>query len=146
DMIRKSFVQLQEAWSNQDVHLLQTLLYPTLFTDWFKQIDDMIAKGERNQVRNVIIRDLAIVDVQNYQNNDQDCFTVCVDASASDLTFNSVGEIVKDQTGAFREFWTYQWCDGAWRLIAVSQKDKWQLFVNAPIVDEGPSSGFKKAG
>ncbi len=143
-MIRKSFVQLQTAWSNQDVHLLQTLLHPVLFPDWLSQIDMMIAKGERNVLGDFDIKNLAIIDVQNYQDNERDCFTVCIDAYVDDVTVDSSGKKARDQTGLFREFWTYEWHDGAWRLLAVSQKNKWQKFVDAPIIDEGRSPRNKK--
>lgn len=149
EFARGSFLQIEEAWCKQDLAVLESLLRPELFSEWKAQIGLMQSNGERNVMDGLRIDDLRLVEAQNYRDKEKDIFTACIDATATDYTVGSDGEIVSSNTAsrrkqankkksqeAFREFWTYERHGDKWLLLKVDQAKDWKKLVNAELVDE----------
>lgn len=130
-----NFRSIQTAWGNQDLEFLKNELHPILFADWKLQVQELIARNEKNILVGLSIEKLSIVDVQNYSQDESDEFTVCIDARADDQTIRN-GEIIKSNNSDFREFWTYEWEKGRWMLREVTQANGWRRFVSASIIDQ----------
>ena len=129
------FMVLQTAWGNQDLELIKQHLHPALYSNWESQINAQKVRGERNMMVGLSINKVRIVNVQNYKDNEKDEFTVAIDAKANDQTIVD-GKITKEDNAKFREFWTFEWEQGHWKLREVVQANGWKRFVNAHIVYE----------
>ncbi|MGZ3744993.1 MAG: TIM44-like domain-containing protein [Pseudobdellovibrionaceae bacterium] len=138
------FVETQTAWGAQDLSALKSILHPMLYPSWEQQIQFQKFKNERNVLVGLSINNIRIVGVQNYADDNKDNFTVCIDAKADDQTIRE-GKVVESDKSSFREFWTFEWHEGQWKLFEVTQASGWKRFLSAEIIDE--SSIFKgKAG
>lgn len=146
EMAKDKFMLLQDAWSKQDLGVIKQHLHTHLFPDWERDIEGQITRGERNIVERISITKASIVDVQNFEDDARDQFTVAFKAKCRDYTVDNLTHKVKIAEGGkiqlFLEFWTFAWENNEWRLLEVSQFDDWARFVNAPIIYE---FGYKYA-
>jgi len=146
---RQTFLQIQAAWCKQDLAQLESLLHPQLFPEWKAQIELMQSNGERNVMENLRILQVRLVEAQNYRDKEEDIYTACIEARATDYTIGANGEIVSSNTGSrrkkankekseegFREFWTYERHDEKWLLLRIDQSEDWKESVDAELVDE----------
>jgi len=102
------------------------------------------------------IFNIRFVEVKNYDNRNDDIFTVCIDAGAADYTVDGNGTIVFSNSYSsrkrkakeksredFREFWTFKRNDNDWLLQRVDQSANWKKIVNESIVSDGSSISGK---
>lgn len=147
--VRKTFFEIQNAWCNQDLEALRSLLHPMLFPEWKAQVEQIRSSGCRNVMEGLNIEDVRIVDIKNFRDDEKDEFTACIDASAEDYTVDGSGAIVDSNTRSgskrkkneksdesFREFWIYEREGKDWLLRAVKPSDYWKTAVRSPMVDE----------
>lgn len=132
---REQFLQIQEEWCSQDLVALSKRLSPELFSDWKSRLKKQQEQNIRQSLEDLAIKEIFIVDVKNYKNDELDEFTLCIDASCADKTFRN-NELVKINNAPFREFWTFVRSDKNWKLLRIHQGDGWQKFVNSQIVYE----------
>jgi hypothetical protein len=146
--VRQTFLQIEKAWSEQDLARLQSLLHPQLFSEWKAQIELMQSNGERNIMEDLVIEDVRLVEAQNYRDKEKDIFAACIDAAATDYTIGKNGEIVSSNTGSrrkqankeksqeiFREFWTYERHEEKWLLLRIDQSNDWKKSVDAELIN-----------
>ena len=152
--VRQTFFQIEKAWCEQDLGLLQSLLHPQLLSEWKAQIELMQSNGERNVMEDLVLENVRIVDAQNYRDKERDTFAACIDAAATDYTVGKNGEIVSSNTASrrkqaskeksqelFREFWTYQRHEEKWLLLRIDQSKDWKKSVDAALINEKFESG-----
>lgn len=135
---RESFLALQQAWSEQDLTTLKKYLHPDLYPSWEIQIQTQIKNQQKNLMTDVMINNMRIVDARNYLDDERDCFTVCIDASAKDqvINLNNPAKTTTKKSKSFREFWTFGWHQNQWLLLAVYQSNAWKRFALMDIVYE----------
>lgn len=133
----KKFMDLQNAWGEQNLVVIKEQLHPTLYNNWETQIKEQKARGEKNVMLGLSINEFRIVDVKNFNDDEQDEFTVCFDAEATDQTTTN-GQMTKSEKSKFREFWTFEWEKSDWRLKEVVQSEGWRRFVSSAIIYERP--------
>ncbi|CAG9326810.1 unnamed protein product [Blepharisma stoltei] len=124
--VNQSFIDLQKAWSEQDLNFIEGKLCHNLFIKWRDILNDMRYRNESNVVSNVVVNKIRFVKLDKSEK----IFTVFIDAKVKDVTVNlSSGKILKDQSGRFREFWTYIWNIDGWLLMEISQENESSKFL-----------------
>lgn len=129
------FMTLQHLWSEEDIEAMRPHLHPDLFLQWEAELANNRKKGKYNKISNVWVNKVRIVDVQNYKDDERDEFTVAIDATGNDQNFIH-GKLKEQTNGSFREFWTFEWENGAWVLRNITQQGGWKRFVNVAIIYE----------
>mmetsp|Transcript_410 Transcript_410/g.433 ORF Transcript_410/g.433 Transcript_410/m.433 type:complete len:87 (+) Transcript_410:434-694(+) len=83
-------------------------------------------RNERNLVSEIVINKIKFVKLEVAKMK----FTVFIDANVKDVTVNiQSGKILKDQSGNFREFWTYVWGVDEWLLMEINQERESKKFL-----------------
>lgn len=147
--VRTSFIEIENAWCDQDLKKLKGFLDFDLYEQWVAQLKQMGDKGWKNVMDGLTLEDVRIVEAVNRRKTEEDSFTACIDASAADYTVNAEGKVVDSNSRSsisrltsrpsnekFREFWTYRRHNDDWLLSQVDQASDWKKSVEAPIVDE----------
>jgi hypothetical protein len=141
----KSFKEAQHAWSTQNLEVLRDLLHPSLYPSWESDIKGQIARNERNEITGLSVEELLIIDVQNYKDDEKDNFTVYIRASCKDriLVFDHV---ISEKVEPFEELWTFEWENGKWTLLEVTQIGGLMRIINRKIINEAVSaSKYRKS-
>ncbi len=142
DFTRDCFLETQLAWGQQDLEKLSKILHPQLLVLWKAQIENFKRYGERDVLEEPSVKDLRIVDVKNFADDERDEFTVCIDASGRDMKYRGSQIVQGGKLESFREFWTFEREGQRWALREVSQASAWMRFVTSPIIYE-PSRSRK---
>jgi predicted lipid-binding transport protein (Tim44 family) len=129
------FFRSQEAWSHQDLKALTRLLHPSLHAVCAAEISQQQQRQEKNEISALSLNSVTIVDVQNFLDDEKDNFTVYISAKARN-TKSRRGKVYQEKHEAFEEFWTFEWEQGKWTLLAVSKIEGWEIFVNKSILYE----------
>ncbi|CAG9313541.1 unnamed protein product [Blepharisma stoltei] len=125
--IKQSFIALQEAWSDQDLDFIERRLTKKLFIKWRNLLMEMRKKKEKNLVSDIVVNKIRFVKIEEKKKR----FTVFIDAKVKDVTVNiHSGKVLKDQSGNFREFWTYVWGADAWLLREINQFSENKKFIS----------------
>jgi len=130
---RDKFILLQAAWGENDLDTIRSHLMLGIYNNWETQINEYKRLGRRNVMEGLSITKMRIVDAKNYRNDEHDEFTVAFDATATDRVIGDPGATPAKRK-SFREFWTFEWENGEWRLREITQSDGWKRFVNAAII------------
>ncbi|CAG9313540.1 unnamed protein product [Blepharisma stoltei] len=124
--VKESFIALQKAWSKQDLDFIERKLTKKLFIKWRNLLMEMRNRDERNVVSDIVVNKIKFVKLQENEKR----FTVFIDAKVKDVTVNiHSGKVLKDQTGNFREFWTYVWGVDSWLLRKINQESENTKFL-----------------
>jgi predicted lipid-binding transport protein (Tim44 family) len=134
--VRKSFIEIQEAWCDKNLGKLRKLLHPTLFIEWNMKINDMAAKGVRDVMKHISIGDVEIIHIKNYNDDEKDEFTVGIDAGASNETLDNNGNVISSRALLFYEFWTFERENNEWVLREINKKRKEGEFLKPNINEE----------
>lgn len=132
----RRFIELQTAWGDQDLKKMKTLLHPNLYPSWGQQILSQKKRNEKNIMAGLSVEQIRLVGAKNYDDDELDEFTACIDAQADDQTLVD-DKIIKSENSSFREFWTFEWEQDQWKLRSVTQANGWKKYVYAPIIWEG---------
>lgn len=140
---RDCFFKTQAAWGENDLEKLSKILHPALFAIWKVEIERFKKNSERDVLEGPSINNLRIVDVKNLADDENDEFTICIDASGKNKRYRGSQIIGEGRKESFREFWTFEREGQTWALREVSQYAAWMRYVTSPIIYE-PSSSRKK--
>ncbi len=119
------FFKVQGAWNRQDVAALKALCGTELTHSWEAEISSLRARGQRNKMDNIALRQSEITEV--WTENGQDYITVRLQAHLLDYTIDvKSGAVVNGSDSEpveFEEYWTFTRAVGpnAWKLSAVQQ-------------------------
>ncbi|HEX2227955.1 MAG TPA: Tim44 domain-containing protein [Candidatus Binatia bacterium] len=119
------FFKVQGAWNRQDVAALKALCGVELTHSWETEISGLRARGQRNKMENIALRQSEITEV--WTENGQDYITVRLQAHLLDYTVDvKSGAVVNGSDSEpieFEEYWTFTRPVGpnAWKLSAVQQ-------------------------
>ena len=116
-------VDVQAAWSAQDINGLRGLLTPEMLSYFAEQLATMNSRGQRNLVRDVRLDhgDLS----EAWSENGQDYATVGMRFSMIDVTVDGAGQAVDgspNERQSRAEVWTFVRAPGGrWLLSAIQQ-------------------------
>jgi predicted lipid-binding transport protein (Tim44 family) len=119
------FFKVQGAWNKQDASALSRLCGPELMQSWQNELTQLRARGERNRMENIALRESEITEV--WTESGQDFITVRLKAHLLDYTVNERdGSVISGSDSEpieFEEYWTFTRPVGpnAWKLSAVQQ-------------------------
>ena len=118
------FFKIQGAWNKQDLAILRGLCGGELMKSWEDEIGRLKARGQKNRMDNIALRESEITEV--WTENGEDFITVRLLANLLDYTVDDKGAVVSGSDSnsvEFEEFWTFTRPVGpnAWKLTAVQQ-------------------------
>jgi predicted lipid-binding transport protein (Tim44 family) len=119
------FFKVQGAWNKQDTSALGLLCGPELMQSWQNELTQLRARGERNRMENIALRESEITEA--WTESGQDFITVRLKAHLLDYTVNERnGSVISGSDSEpieFEEYWTFTRPVGpnAWKLSAVQQ-------------------------
>ena len=119
-----SFFKIQGAWNKQDTAALRGLCGGDLMKSWEDEIAQLKARGQKNRMDNIALRESEITEV--WTETGEDFITVRLHANLLDYTVDDKGAVVSGSDSnavQFEEFWTFTRPVGpnAWKLTAVQQ-------------------------
>jgi predicted lipid-binding transport protein (Tim44 family) len=119
------FFKVQGAWNKQDTAALGALCGSELMQSWQNELAQLRARGERNRMENIALRESEITEA--WTESGQDFITVRLKANLLDYTVNERdGSVISGSNSEpieFEEYWTFTRPVGpnAWKLSAVQQ-------------------------
>ncbi len=118
------FFKIQGAWNKQDLATLRGLCDGELMKSWEDEIAQLKARGQKNRMDNIALRESEITEV--WTENGEDFITLRLFANLLDYTVDDKGAVINGSDSnsvEFEEFWTFTRPVGpnAWRLTAVQQ-------------------------
>jgi predicted lipid-binding transport protein (Tim44 family) len=119
------FFKVQGAWNKQDTPALGVLCGPELMQSWQNELAQLRARGERNRMENIALRESEITEA--WTESGQDFITVRLKANLLDYTVNERdGAVISGSNSEpieFEEYWTFTRPVGpnGWKLSAVQQ-------------------------
>jgi len=134
--VRRTFLEVQRAWSERDREALRRYLTSELYAEWEGLLNRMEEAGQRNVIRDIEIRGIMLIDIRDYTDDTMDRFTARISYRAVKYTVNESGEWVEPawaenldpnpgkEKKEFLEFWTFQRTGKDWKLAAVEQEWK----------------------
>ncbi len=123
DELTGIFFKVQEAWSANDKAGIQAVTTDEMADYFTKDLDLMVMKGERNVIKNIVIRQFEITEA--WQEEASEYITAKIQARLVDYVERN-GQVVEGDADAptdFAEFWTFRRPRGGqdWLLSAVNQ-------------------------
>lgn len=148
-LVKERYMGIQEAWSAQDREKLKPLLKPELFQEWCQSFDRMEELGQKNIVEKTKVLEAQLIDIQDYLDDEEDCFTAIIKAQAADYTVDSRGKLVVpewrersegEELGGsvekFVELWTFEREGQDWALRTVEEGEIERMYVFRDVVLE----------
>lgn len=124
DTLTNRFFQIQEAWTNADRQTLTNTLTGELMQEFGGNLSDMERRGERNIIKNIVIRRFDISEA--WQEGDVEFVTAHISARLLDYTQRGNQIVSGDAQNPtdFTEFWTFVRMRGRgdWILSAINQE------------------------
>lgn len=123
---QQRLVEVQEAWSRQDLGSLQKITTPEMLAYFNEQLTDLSSKGLHNQVSNVQFEQGDLSEA--WTEGTREYATVAMRYSLIDVTTDNNGRVVEgnpDQPTQVTELWTFvrsvnhNW----WLLSAIQQQN-----------------------
>lgn len=123
DELSSVFFRIQEAWSANDRATLQQLTSDEIYDYFVEDLDGMAAKGERNVIKNIAMRDFDLSEA--WTEGSQEFITVKIYARLLDYVERN-GQVIEGsatEPTEFREVWTFSRDRGqpSWKLSAINQ-------------------------
>ncbi len=123
DELTTIFFRVQEAWSANDKAGIQAVATDEIAEYLGQDLDVMAMKGERNVIKNIVIRQFEITEA--WQEEATEYLTAQIQARLVDYVERD-GQVVEGdahQPTDFAEFWTFKRPRGGseWKLSAINQ-------------------------
>jgi predicted lipid-binding transport protein (Tim44 family) len=140
---RKVFLDVTLAREKGDPGSIPTdEMFPGIAAGLQGELIQLGANGTRLEFRNLCVRKVELIFVQNYSDNSQDEFTVRISAHAQRAVQRNNLLISRDAyVTPFVEFWTFGRLDNDWKLKEVVPAARGNDIIGAENVDEGSSPG-----
>jgi len=119
------FFKIQGAWNREDMTTLHSLCGSELMQTWDEELAKLRARGERNRMDNIALRESEITEA--WTETGVDYITVRLHANLLDFTVDEKsGAVIQGSNSdpvEFEEFWTFSRPVGLnpWKLTAVQQ-------------------------
>ncbi len=124
DAFQRMLVEVNSAWSQQDVAALKRIATPEMVTYFANDLRDLAARGWRNETRDVTLDQGDLSEA--WREGNEDYATVAMKISMLDWTTRLADGVLVEGDPAHRqtstELWTFvRQGGGAWRLSAIQQ-------------------------
>jgi predicted lipid-binding transport protein (Tim44 family) len=108
---RRLFLDIQQAWSDDDRGQLRALVAPDLLAEWQLRLDDFARKGWRNRVKPLGDPKVSYIGLRNVEGERNDRVVVLIEATLLDYVEDSYGQRIGrvdnvSDTSRVREYWT----------------------------------------
>jgi len=143
DTARYCFIAVNSALERKSLITLSDKVAPELFKNLQASVNQLSAKGQTMQKRNLTVRNVEIVLVRNFSDSSKDEFTAWVAGQAQQV-------LVDDKTGKdsggdsyvrdFEEYWTFSRMGNNWLLKSIDAGMAGKKYVSEENVDEGVST------
>jgi len=138
--MRGIFISMQDAWSRRDYSPLRERIAPELYARHVSQLDNMLAKGEKNVMDNVQVKGIDFVHVRYTGDPAERSVTALISASACDYTVDdNSGAVIRGSRlpSSFQEFWTFRPVNGRWVPSKIHQTSE-DYLLTAPNLPAEP--------
>lgn len=125
--VEEIYYHVQEAWTNSDIEGLKPYLTNHLYEQWKMRLNWMELRHEHNVLKNIKLLRSAVVGVQDYKDDEQDCCWLYIEGNMVDYTVDTETKLVVDgnkKKSSFVEYWKLQRIDQMFYLDDVKQKDE----------------------
>lgn len=119
-----TFRQLQACWSARNYGPMRALLMPDLFEQHWGQLRGMVQTHEINKLEALRVEQIDLIHLNYTDKPAQRAFTALITAWLRDYYVDDrTGSFLRgdDEPARFQEFWTFQFCEGTWRLREIEQ-------------------------
>lgn len=142
------FVEIQRAWSSNDVATLRRLVGPELMVEWDARLADFRRKSWRNVVDVLDGPDVRYIGVTNRAGDAQDRVVVQLSARLRDIVIDRHGDVLPSKDGEvarISEFWTLGKRAGDWVVVSIEQEREGAHNLHAPLIaaPEGDSARLR---
>ncbi len=119
----------------------ENVLFPAVAQHLREELQTRREKGIGVEYRNLCIRKVELILVRNFDNKEDDEFTVRISAHAQKVVRRG-GTVVSQEeyVTPFEDFWTFGRRDGAWKLKEVLPPAQGQAYVTAENIDQATSA------
>src|SRR4051794_10610629 len=132
--IRDVFFAVERSWIERDPSVGEPFMAPQLAASQRLRIDGLIRQRRVHQLENPLIEDLDFVACDESAQS----VTALLDMSLVETILDAdSGALIAGRAGAKvrrRQYWTFDWRDGEWKLADVEQPDAGARHLNAPLV------------
>jgi predicted lipid-binding transport protein (Tim44 family) len=131
------FIDIQRAWSVNDVTSLRRLVGPQLMIEWEARLRDFRAKGWRNVVDVLEGPDVRYVGVTNRSEDSEDRVVVRLNARLRDVVIDRDGRVLPSDEGEVArvsEYWTLGKRSGDWVVVSIEQEREGAHHLSAPLI------------
>lgn len=143
ETVRECFILLNTSIEQRNVSIIRDKLTPQLFASISAMVEDLKAKKQIVQKRNLTVRNIEIALVRNFADKTKDEFSAWVSGQAQTVIVDENGkELGGDNYVAdFEEFWSFKRSGNSWLLDEIGKKSE---YVKQENIDEGTSKEMLK--
>jgi hypothetical protein len=119
------FLDVQRAWSENDVDHLRRRVGPDLMLEWETRLADFRRKGWRNLVEVVEGPEVGYVGIVNREADEEDRAVVRIAARLHDVVVDGYGRVLPHEEGEYArvsEYWTLGKRAGEWIVVSIEQE------------------------
>jgi len=131
------FVEIQRAWSANDVTRLRQLVGPELMVEWDARLGDFERKGWRNLVDVLEGPEVRYVGLTNRAGEAEDRVVVRLTAQLRDVVVDRYGDVLPSKEGEvarINEYWTLSKRAGDWVVASIEQEREGKHQLSEPLV------------
>lgn len=120
-MIRDVYFRMQKAWMEQDMNQVADITGSTLRTKFQRLLDRQKRAGIYNFLDRIDIKEIKIVGLEDYLNNDLDNFTAYISGSMTDVMVRKGEHVIKSQGSEdFEDLYYFKRKGERWYLVEIS--------------------------
>ncbi|MFI9784180.1 TIM44-like domain-containing protein [Kitasatospora sp. NPDC051984] len=134
------YTTAQQAWTRNDLAMLQQILSPVLYGKWADELHDYASRGEVNVVEIVSGPVVELVDVANRAGELNDTVTFRITATLNDYVRRGYGTDAVRKDGSTRpvEYWTLRKSPaGEWIVSSIEQAAEGAHHLTSAIETDG---------
>lgn len=141
---KNTFYNIMNGLANKEFEQLKQIIHPNLYSKWKKQFSKFENCEPENLLNNEV-KEVTIVDVNNFLDNEKDNYTVKIEYMASEYIVDKNGNLISDNydaeaekiaLGQFTEYWKFERECNQWLVVEVNRSNKWKKYVNDKLVNE----------
>lgn len=137
------FLSFQKDWSDFNVEGMKQYLTDAYYRRMVLEMAVLKNMKRKNLVENPNIKNIAILEAKDSDDNNQDTFTVEITARANDqLIDEEAGKVLYKDDNAFTEYWIFKRCDNDWKLDLIKQGTENTSLTESKIVDFSNRNNF----
>ncbi|MGD9642084.1 MAG: Tim44-like domain-containing protein [Elusimicrobiales bacterium] len=124
--VAECYFKVQEAWTGRDQEIARGYMSRRLYEKHKAETDLMIAKGERNVLKDIDLLEARIVEAVDYTDNSRDQFWVYIKGAMIDYKAREPGgEVISGkphEQEKFTELWKFTRENGRWVLDEIDSE------------------------